>query len=121
MTQARMIEDLERAGFLSLEPEGDVIHGRLWASSIEFTATPEGDLWRLAVAWPVRARDDQLAEWNALYPQAPLDIHLGETRLSQLVEENHHQALTRWASLAENAVAQMIRWRRAQRAPGEGY
>lgn len=116
-----MKQALEQAGFLGIEAEGNVLHARLWASSVEFTATPEGDLWRLAIAWPLRASDTQLGAWNAAHPKAPLDIHLGETRLSCLTTPDDAQALQQWHSLAEEALAQMIRWRRAQRAPGEGY
>lgn len=115
-----MIDALRAGGFSGIEAEGAVIHARLWASSVEFTATEEGGLWRLALQWPLRASADQRATWTAAHPMAPMDIHLGETRVSFLAEEGDAAALAQWAALAEEAVAQMIRWRRAQRIPGEG-
>ncbi|PJF09550.1 hypothetical protein [Pseudorhodobacter sp. MZDSW-24AT] len=116
-----MIDALRAAGFPGVEAEGQTIHARLWASSNEFTATPEEGRWRLALHWPLRATMAQRAEWNATHPGAPLDIHNGETRLSLFVQPEDSAALLHWAALAEAAVAQMIRWRRAQRQPGEGY
>ncbi|TGD67705.1 hypothetical protein EYC08_03350 [Tabrizicola sp. WMC-M-20] len=116
-----MIAALRTAGFLAVEVEGDVLHARLWASSVDFTATPEGDQWRLALYWPVRASDAQRAQWNATHPDAPMDIRNGETRLSMRVSSDDPQRLSLWAALAEEAIAQMVRWRRAQRQPGEGY
>ena len=50
-----------------------------------------------------------------------MDIHNGETRLTMRIHPDDPAALPLWAALAEAAVAQMIRWRRAQRQPGEGY
>ncbi|WP_103332395.1 hypothetical protein [Pseudotabrizicola formosa] len=116
-----MISALRVAGFLAVEVEGDTIHARLWASSVDFTATPEGDRWHLALLWPVRSSDAQRAQWNADHPEALMDLHNGETRLSMHVGAQDLQGLARWASLAELAIARMIRWRRAQRQPGEGY
>jgi hypothetical protein len=114
-----MIDALRAAGFGGIEAEGEVIHARLWASSVEFTATPEAGRWRLALQWPVRASDAQRAGWSSSHPEAPMDIHLGETRVSMLVTGESAE-LHLWAALAEQAVAEMIRWRRAQRQPGEG-
>ncbi|RGP38262.1 hypothetical protein [Pseudotabrizicola alkalilacus] len=116
-----MIEALRQAGFLAVEAEGDILHARLWAASVDFTATPEGDVWHLALHWPVRANDAQRAQWNAAHPNAAMDINNGETRLSMRVQAGDRQGLHHWASVAELAVAQLIRWRRAQRQPGEGY
>lgn len=116
-----MIDILRQAGFLAVEAEGSRVHARLWASSTEFTATPDGDHWQLALQWPLRASEAQRAGWNASHPAAPMDIHNGETRLTMRVSPNAPDALALWAALAEEAVAQMIRWRRAQRQPGEGY
>ncbi|MDR7123409.1 hypothetical protein [Pseudotabrizicola sp. 4114] len=116
-----MIEALRQAGFLAVEAEGDTIHARLWAASVDFTSTPEGDHWHLALQWPVRANDAQRAQWNAAHPDAAMDIHNGETRLSMRVPPGDVQALHLWTALAEQAVADLIRWRRAQRQPGEGY
>ncbi|NEX45958.1 hypothetical protein [Pseudotabrizicola algicola] len=116
-----MKDALQQAGFLAVEAEGDTLHARLWASSTDFTATPEGDHWLLALHWPLRASEAQRSDWNAAHPRAPLDIHNGETRLTMRVRADDAAALPLWAALAEEAVAQMIRWRRAQRQPGEGY
>lgn len=116
-----MIDVLRQAGFLAVEAEGEILHARLWASSTDFTARPDGDHWQLALHWPVRASETQRAQWNATHPHAPMDIHQGETRLSMQVQKPDPQTLHLWAALAEQAVAQQIRWRRAQRQPGEGY
>lgn len=111
---------LHAAGFVGIDCEGPAIHARLWSSSVEFVATPEGEGWLLAVQWPVRASPAQIAEWNAQHPLVPMDIHLGETRVSMRVNADDTAALHAWAAVAETMVAQAIRWRRAQRAPGEG-
>lgn len=115
-----MICALRAAGFLAVEAEGQVIHARLCASSVAFTATPAGEHWRLALYWPVRATDAQRAQWNADHPIAPMDIHNGEIRLSMRVPSDDPHTLRLWSALTEQAVAQLIRWRRAQRQPGEG-
>lgn len=115
-----MIDALRAAGFPGVEAEGGVIHARLWSSSVEFTATPEAGLWRLALQWPVRATRAQMADWNIAHPETVMDIHLGETRVSMMVDGQNADALYLWAALAEQAVAHCIRWRRVQRAPGEG-
>ncbi|MDO8883010.1 hypothetical protein, partial [Pseudotabrizicola sp.] len=111
---------LRQAGFLAVESDGRVLHARLWASSVEFTATPEDEQWRLALHWPVRATDPQRTQWNVAHPDAPMDIHNGETRLSMQVLPRDPQSLHHWAAVAEEAVGNLIRWRRAQRQPGEG-
>lgn len=111
---------LRTAGFVGVDYEGPVIHARLWSSSVEFVASPEGDAWVLAVQWPVRASPSQLAGWNAQHPFAPMEIYLGETRVTMRVGAEDTAALHTWAAVAESMVAQAIRWRRAQRAPGEG-
>lgn len=116
-----MIEALKAAGFPGVEASGDVIHARLWASSLEFTATPVAGRWKFALQWPFRATDAQRALWNGSYPDAPMDLYLGETRVSMLVLEMDVATLHRWAAVAEDAVAHLIRWRREQRQPGEGY
>lgn len=115
-----MIDALRSAGFPGVVAEEGVVHARLWGSSVEFTATPEQGLWRLALQWPVRATEMQRSAWNLLHPTAPLDIHLGETRLSMLVSGSDPAELHFWAAVAEEAIARMISWRRAQRQPGEG-
>ncbi len=116
-----MIAALQAAGFPGVEAgEGGVVHARLWSSSVEFTATPGADGWRLCLSWPLRASAAQIEGWNAAHPQAPMDLYLGETRVSMILAAHDAAALTDWAALAEAAVAECIRWRRAQRAPGEG-
>lgn len=115
-----MINDLKRAGFLAVEAEGDILHARLWSSSIEFTATPKSHGWLLALQWPVRATQAQLDGWNDAHPGAPMDLHLGETRLTMQAEAGDLMRLAEWAAMAEKAVATCIKWRKAQRAPGEG-
>lgn len=115
-----MLSALHAAGFVGIECDGPAIHARLWSSSVEFVATPEGDAWVLVVQWPVRATPAQLTLWNAQHPLAPMDIHMGETRVTMRVSAGDADALHTWAAVAEAMVARAIRWRRAQRAPGEG-
>ena len=115
-----MIDALRAAGFPGVEADGGVVHARLWSSSVEFTVVPENGAWRFALAWPVRATEDQRAGWNLAHPDAPMDIHLGETRISMRIADPGRDRLLHWAAVAEEAVAECIRWRRAQRAPGEG-
>lgn len=110
---------LRQAGFPGVEAEGEVIHARLSASGTEFRAEPEGAGWRLSLTWPMRAGAAQIAGWNAAHPGAAMDIHRGETRVS-LRSETGVPDLILWAALAEEAVATLVRWRRDQRAPGEG-
>jgi hypothetical protein len=114
-----VIGALRAAGFAGIEAEEGCIHARLPVSSAPFTARPEGGLWRLAVLRPLRASAEQIAGWNAIHPQAPMDLWQGETRVS-LLAPAEPEALHRWAAVAEEAVATCLRWRRAQRAPGEG-
>ncbi|WP_435257733.1 hypothetical protein ACSBLW_16740 [Thioclava sp. FR2] len=115
-----MIEALRLAGFPGVEAEGEVIHARLWSSSVEFTAVAEVEGWRLSLQWPLRASEAQIDGWNTAHPEAPMEIYKGETRVSVLVSEGDPEALQRWSAIAELAVATCIQWRRAQRAPGEG-
>lgn len=111
---------LQKAGFPDVEVEGEVIHARLNASGIEFRAEPEGQAYRLMLHWPMRAPEAALAEWNHQSPEALMDIHRGETRLSMLVSGQEPEAFIRWSTLADEGIAAMVRWRRVQRAPGEG-
>ncbi len=114
-----MIAELRAAGFPGVEAEGDTIHARLSASGAEFRAEPDGAGWHLSLTWPMRASAAQIAAWNAAHPAAVMDLHRGETRVS-LRSETGLPDLILWAALAEAAVAALVRWRRAQRAPGEG-
>ena len=118
--QDKMIAALHEAGFPGVCAEADVIHARLWSSSVEFTATKEAEGWTLAVQWPVRATPGQIAHWTAHHPEAPMDIHLGETRVTMRGVTGDGPTLHRWAVVAEAMVAQCIRWRRARRALDEG-
>jgi hypothetical protein len=115
-----MIEALRAAGFLGVESDGPKLHARLWASSVEFTATPDDHGWTLALHWPVRTSQAQRDGWNKTHPTAQMDLDLGETRLSMQVPEGDPQALIVWSAIAEQAIAHLTRWRRAQRQPGEG-
>jgi hypothetical protein len=97
-----------------------VIHARLWASSVEFTATPEAESWLLCLQWPMRATPALCADWARTHPDVLMDIHKGETRVSMRVAPGDAAALQIWAVTAEAAVAALIRLRRAQRRLGEG-
>ncbi|MES2666345.1 MAG: hypothetical protein V4712_09620 [Pseudomonadota bacterium] len=112
-----MIAALQAAGFAGVEDVGGVIHARLTAVSGEFTVTAVADGWQAALCWPVRATVAQMAGWTAAHPRAPMDIWQGETRIVMQVAP---QDLALWAALAEEMVARCVRWRRMQRAPGEG-
>lgn len=116
-----MKDALIAAGFPGVEvAEDGALHARLWSSSVEFTATPDAGGWRLALQWPVRASAAQRTAWAAQHPDAPMDLHEGETRVTFRVRDGQEAGLHRWAAIAEEAVATCIGWRRAQRAPGEG-
>lgn len=112
-----MIAALKAAGFPGVEAEDGVIHARLSASGAAFTAEPEGEAWRFALCWPVRATAAQMAGWMQAHPEAAMDIWQGETRVLFVAGPD---GLARWAALAEAAVVAMSGWRRKQRAPGEG-
>ncbi|MFE3836828.1 hypothetical protein [Pseudogemmobacter sonorensis] len=112
-------ESLSTAGFAGIEEAGGVVHARLPSSGAEFRAEPDGALWRLTLVWPMRAPEDGLRAWNRRHPEAPVEIWQGETQLSMRVSGTVPE-VTRWGALAEEAVAQFLRWRREQRAPGEG-
>lgn len=115
-----MIDALRSAGFPGVEAEGEVIHARLWSSSVEFTAVAEGTGWRFSLQWPLRASEGQIEGWNRAHPEALMDLFKGETRVSAHIGDGDPEALQRWSALAELAVSTCIQWRRAQRAPGEG-
>ena len=115
-----LAQALRAAGFPGAETDGDRVFARLVAADVEFSgrALPEG--WELSISRPVRASDRQRADWAALHPQAPLDIHQGETRLAARLPAGDTTALTRWAAQAEALVVACLHWRRDQRAGGEG-
>jgi hypothetical protein len=108
---------MQAAGFVGIEAAGDVIYARSHDAVPEFTAMREGALWRFSIQWPLRASPEQRAAWNALYPDAPLDVDLGETRMQFL---GGAQDLARWAQLVEAMIAQCTAWRRATRQMDEG-
>lgn len=115
-----MINAISDAGYPGVEAEGEVIHARLPSSQAEWFATPEGDLWRFAIKRQVRATEAQMAEWNSRMGDTPMDIHLGETRVSMMVAAGDAEAIRMWDAVAEECVATTLRWRRAQRERGEG-
>ncbi|MDZ4312375.1 MAG: hypothetical protein U1A24_17645 [Cypionkella sp.] len=108
---------LRAAGFTGVEVVDGVIYARTDPALPEFTATQIGDDWQLAQAWPLRATPTQIAQWNAQQPDAPMDIHQGETRITlRATPEN----LTHWADLTRAMVAQCVAWRRETRQHDEG-
>ncbi|MBE2278204.1 MAG: hypothetical protein IAE87_18125 [Rhodobacteraceae bacterium] len=116
---AAMLTALRQAGFPGIEAEGATIYARLSASGAEFRADPWAEGWRLSLTWPLRASPRQRTGWTAAHPQAPMDLFRGETRITMATRAEAAD-LVAWAALAEAAVAEMIRWRHLQRAPGEG-
>ena len=113
----KMQAAMQAAGFVGVEAAGGVIYARTYASTPEFTASTAGQQWRFAIAWPLRASAVQCAVWNALHPDAPLDVHLGETRMQFLGDVD---GLARWAVLVDDMVVQCTKWRRTTRQMDEG-
>jgi len=112
-----MMAALQAAGFAGVEMQAGAIYARIDPNLPEFTVQPEAEAWRFSIQWPVRANAAQIANWNALHPQAPIDVDLGETRLQF---RGGAQDLAVWADHARAMVAQCIRWRRETRARDEG-
>ncbi len=112
-----MLRQMQAAGFVGIEAAGGVIYARTYAAVPEFTVTPEGPQWRFSIHWPLRASEAQRAAWNALHPDAPLDVDRGETRMQFLGGAGD---LARWAALVDAMVAQCTKWRRATRQMDEG-
>lgn len=108
------------AGFGAVEEERGVIYARLPISGAEFHAVAMADEWLLSLTRPLRATAAQLANWRATHPETGLDIWQGETRLTLLARANA-TAVQHWAAVAEDLVAETLRWRRSQRAGGEGF
>lgn len=108
---------LQAAGFVGIEVQGDTIYARANPAQPEFTVSPEGAAWRFAIQWPLRASDAQRKAWNALHPDAPLDVDLGETRMQFLGGVDD---LPRWADLVAEMVVTCTAWRRATRQMDEG-
>ncbi len=117
MMVAKMRAAMQAAGFVGVEEAGGVIYARPYAALPEFTAVPEGQDWRFAIQWPLRASDAQRRAWNALHPDAPLDVDLGETRMQFTCSID---GLARWAALVDDMVATCTKWRRATRQMDEG-
>ena len=113
----KMQAAMQAAGFVGVEAAGGVIYARTSAAMPEFTASPEGQQWRFSVAWPLRASAAQCAAWNALHPDAPLDVDLGETRMQFLAGGD---GLARWAVLVDDMVVQCTKWRRTSRPLMQG-
>lgn len=108
---------LHEAGFTGVEVVDGVIYARSDPALPEFTATQIDGDWLLAQAWPLRATPAQIAQWTAQYPDAPMDIHQGETRITlRATPEN----LAYWADLTRAMVAHCIAWRRETRQRDEG-
>ena len=114
-----MEQALRSAGFAGVESMDGVIYARSNPAWPEFTATPVGEHWLLALAWPVRATEAQIAGWTALHPDAPMDIYQGETRIT-LLALPQAEPLQRWAALTEAMVGKCVEWRRATRQRDEG-
>lgn len=108
---------LRAAGFAGVETVDGVIYARNDPTFPEFTATQIGADWLLAQAWPLRATPAQIAQWTAQHPEAPMDIHQGETRITLRATPEH---LAVWADLTRAMVAQCIAWRRETRQRDEG-
>ncbi|MEO5614710.1 MAG: hypothetical protein ABIR04_07280 [Cypionkella sp.] len=108
---------LRAAGFTGVEVVDCVIYARSDPTFPEFTATQIGDHWLLAQTWPLRATPAQIAQWTAQHPEAPMDIHQGETRISLRATP---ETLALWANLTRAMVAQCITWRRETRQRDEG-
>ena len=112
-----MEQALREAGFSGVRRVGDVIYAGTDIALPEFTATRSGAAWVLAQVWPLRASDEQIAARTKLYPDAPMDIHRGEARISMRATIAD---LPRWRVITAAMVAQCIEWRRATRQRDEG-
>lgn len=112
-----MIAAIRTAGFYGVTDEGGVIYARSNPALPEFTAVFDGEAWRLAIVWPLRATAEQLAGWNNLYPDTPLDTDLGETRMQMRATPDD---LAKWAQRVDLMVAKCTRWRRVTRQRDEG-
>ena len=108
---------LRAAGFTGVETVDGVIYARSDAALPEFTVTETATGWILAQAWPLRATAAQIASWNARHPEALMDIHQGETRITLPVSPEN---LARWAALTQEMVTQCVAWRRETRQRDEG-
>lgn len=113
-----MMEQLLReTGFTGVEIVDGVIYARSDPALPEFTATEIDGSWQLAQAWPLRATDAQITNWNSQHPEAPMDIHQGETRITLRIPPAN---LRLWADMTHAMVTQCVEWRRATRQGDEG-
>ena len=112
-----MEQALREAGFSGVDLVDGVIYARVDPTLPEFTATRSGACWVMAQAWPLRATEGQIAGWTALHPEAPMDIHNGETRITMRATPAD---LPRWRDITAAMVAQCVEWRRATRQRDEG-
>lgn len=120
MTSDDLAAALQAAGFLGVDQEGGIVFARAGGPAApEFQARFDTG-WHLSLSRPLRAPLARITAWNMAHPDAPLDIHHGETRLTLSLHMPLADQLQRWARLAEGFTAQSVLWRRAQRAGGEG-
>ena len=108
---------LRAAGFTGVERVEGVIYARTEPALPDFTATKIANDWLLAQAWPLRAAPAQIAQWNVLHPEAPMDIWEGETRITVRVTPAN---LACWADLTRAMIVQCVAWRRETRQRDEG-
>ena len=108
---------LREAGFIGVELVDGVVYARSDPALPEFTATEIAGCWQLALAWPLRASTSQIVQWTALHPEAPMDIHQGETRITLRATP---ETLALWTDLTRAMAAQCIAWRRETRQRDEG-
>ena len=113
-----MMEQLLReSGFTGVEVVDGVIYARSDPTFPEFTTTQSGGAWLLAQSWPLRATPAQTAQWTTQHPDAPMDIHQGETWITLRATP---ETLALWADLTRAMVAQCLAWRRETRQRDEG-
>lgn len=116
MTAEQIGSALAEAGFCGVEVEAGKAYARVTPQAPEFRAEPDPDAWRLVLPWNVCPPEAAVAEWNARPGPARIEMILGE---AALVMAFSAETLPQWASLASEAEAHFIRWRRARR-PAEG-
>lgn len=120
MTPDDLAQALQAAGFVGIELSHGQVYGRLTAADGEFTARPTAQGCEMVLCRSVRAADWQMAHWALLYPDAPLDLWQGETRLRMVVAPDP-AGFARWSALAEAFALAATRWRKGQRDRGEGW
>jgi hypothetical protein len=108
---------LREAGFIGIEVLDGVIYARSDPTFPEFTATRVDNIWTLAQTWPLRSTPAQVLDWSTQHPDAPMDIHQGETRITLRATPDN---LKLWGNLTQTMVSQCIVWRRETRQRDEG-